>query len=83
VIFGVKFRTDFRVDYEIRGDVHLGEEHDRGPYNLMLTESADVRLDLPFKSVEEVAMNIAKALNNLTAASLTKSHNHRARLEAV
>jgi hypothetical protein len=33
------------------------------PYNLMLTESADVRLNLPFKSVEDVAMSIAQARN--------------------
>jgi nucleoside 2-deoxyribosyltransferase len=61
----IVFRSDFRVGYEIRGDVHPTEEHVRAPYNLMLTESADVRLDLPFKSVEDVAMSIAQALNNL------------------
>jgi hypothetical protein len=59
------FDPIFRVGYEIRGDVHPTEEHVRAPYNLMLTESADVRLDLPFKSVEDVAMSIAQALNNL------------------
>jgi nucleoside 2-deoxyribosyltransferase len=58
------FRTDFRVGYEIRGDVHPGEEHDRAPYNLMLTESADMRLDLPFKSVEDVAVSIDQALKH-------------------
>jgi nucleoside 2-deoxyribosyltransferase len=50
----IEFRTDFRVGYEIRGDAHPAEQHDRAPYNLMLTELADVQLDLPFKSVEDV-----------------------------
>jgi hypothetical protein len=31
----------------------------------MLTESADVRLDLKFSLVEEVAKSIAQALNNI------------------
>jgi hypothetical protein len=56
---------DFRVGYEIRRDVHPGEEHDRAPYNLMLTESADVRLDLPFKSVKDVAVSFDQALKLL------------------
>jgi nucleoside 2-deoxyribosyltransferase len=50
----IVFRTDFRVGYEIRGDAHPAEQHDRVPYSLVLTESADVQLDLPFKSVEDV-----------------------------
>jgi nucleoside 2-deoxyribosyltransferase len=61
----IVFRTDFRVGYEIRGAAHPAEQHDRAPYNLMLTESADVQLDLSFKSVEDVAMSISRALNNL------------------
>jgi nucleoside 2-deoxyribosyltransferase len=61
------FRTDFRVGHEVRGDVHPAEEQDRAPYNLMLTESADVRLDLPFKSVEDVAVSIDQALKLLRA----------------
>jgi nucleoside 2-deoxyribosyltransferase len=67
------FRTDFRAGYEMRGNVHPAEEDDRAPYNLMLTESADVRLDLPFKSVEDVAMNIAQALNDLGPSLRNKS----------
>jgi hypothetical protein len=47
--------------------VHPGEEYDRAPYNLMLTESADVRLDLPFQSVEDIAIRIEKALSNLSS----------------
>src|SRR6266481_4197573 len=38
----VVFRTDFRVGYEIRDDLHSAKERDKAPYNLMLTESADV-----------------------------------------
>jgi len=64
----VVFRTDFRVGYEIRGDLQAAKERDQAPYNLMLTESASVRLDLPFKSVDEVAVSIDEALNNLPAA---------------
>jgi len=61
----VLFRTDFRVSYEVREDEHSGDEYDRAPYNLMLTESADVRLDLSVKSVEDAAASIAEALNDL------------------
>jgi nucleoside 2-deoxyribosyltransferase len=42
----VIFRTDFRVGYEKRNDAHSAEEVGQAPYNLMLTESADLRLDL-------------------------------------
>jgi hypothetical protein len=52
----VLFRTDFRV----------GAEHDGAPYNLMLTESADRRPDLPFTDVANVARRIDEALGNLT-----------------
>jgi len=61
------FRTDFRVSYEIRNHVNSGE--DKAPYNLMLTESADLRLDLPFKSVEDVAVSIDQALTNLNLST--------------
>jgi nucleoside 2-deoxyribosyltransferase len=64
----VVFRTDFRVGYEMRDALHSANEGDQAPYNLMLTESADVRLDLPFKSVDEVATSIAQALNSLPPA---------------
>jgi|SRR5580704_12483583 nucleoside 2-deoxyribosyltransferase len=66
----VVFRTDFRVGYEIRGDLPAATDRDQAPYNLMLTESASVRLDLPFKSVDEVAASIDRALNNLPAPKL-------------
>jgi nucleoside 2-deoxyribosyltransferase len=61
----VLFRTDFRVGYEIRDDLKGAKDRDQAPYNLMLTESAHVRLDLPFKTVEELAASIDRALNSL------------------
>ena len=69
----VLFRTDFRVGYEICDDLSAAKERDQAPYNLMLTESANVRLDLPFKSVEEVAASIARALKKLRPKSCSKS----------
>jgi nucleoside 2-deoxyribosyltransferase len=66
----VLFRTDFRVGYEIRGDLRAAKDGDHAPYNLMLTESANVRLDLPFKSVEDVAARIDRVLNNLPSPKL-------------
>jgi nucleoside 2-deoxyribosyltransferase len=61
----VVFRTDFRMGYESRNDTHSAKEMSQAPYNLMLTESADARLDLPFSSLEEVAASIAQALNDV------------------
>jgi nucleoside 2-deoxyribosyltransferase len=52
----IVFRTDFRV----------GAEHDGAPYNLMLTESADRRLDLAFTDAASVATRIDEALRELT-----------------
>jgi len=66
----VIFRSDFRVGHEIRSDAHSAEERDHTPYNLMLTESAAVRLDLPFRSVEDVARSIARTLNDISPAIL-------------
>jgi nucleoside 2-deoxyribosyltransferase len=60
----VLFQTDFRVGYESR-NANSAKEVNQAPYNLMLTESADVRLDLPFGAVEDVAKSIAQALNNI------------------
>lgn len=59
----VLFRTDFRVAAEIRDGAAAGQ--DEPPYNLMLTESADARLDLPFKPVDQVAAAIDQALRSL------------------
>jgi len=67
--YGVKriiaFRTDFRAVVEIGGDLLPAKERDKAPYNPMLTESADIRLDLPQKSVTEVAASIEAALDAL------------------
>jgi nucleoside 2-deoxyribosyltransferase len=61
----VIFRTDFRVGYERRNDAQAAEEVGQAPYNLILTESADLRLDLPFSAVDDVAKRIAQALNGI------------------
>lgn len=62
----VLFRTDFRVGYELRSDEEAVKgSHERAPYNLMLTESADARLDLFRQSVDEVAARINEALKKL------------------
>jgi nucleoside 2-deoxyribosyltransferase len=61
----VVFRTDFRVSCEMRGDGQAMPSAEMAPYNLMLTESADLRLDLFRESVEQVATNIDAALQRL------------------
>jgi hypothetical protein len=53
------------VGYESRNDANSAKEANQAPYNLMLTESADVRLDLPFRSLEDVAAIIAQALKDI------------------
>jgi nucleoside 2-deoxyribosyltransferase len=60
----VIFRTDFRVGHENRNDTHSAKGRSQAPYNLMLTESADMRLDLTFRSLEDVAASIAQALKD-------------------
>jgi nucleoside 2-deoxyribosyltransferase len=65
----IVFRTDFRVDHKILGDLPGLAEHDRAPYNLMLTESATKRLDLPFIAVDSVADRIDQVLENLLSAT--------------
>jgi len=61
----ILFRTDFRAGYKIRGDLPQIEEQTDVPYNLMLTEAATRRLDLPFAAVDSVAYSIDQALQNL------------------
>jgi nucleoside 2-deoxyribosyltransferase len=51
----VAYRTDFRSS----GDTATT------PYNLMLTESADLRLDLPFAREKDVAASLDVALSKL------------------
>ena len=62
----VLFRTDFRVSHEVSVDLEVVMDRDKVPYNLMLTESADAHLELPFKAVDDVAMSIDRTLSNLS-----------------
>ena len=64
----VLFRTDFRVGYELRNDEQAGSDADKAPYNLMLTELADIRLDLFREGLDQVATKIDAALRSLPAA---------------
>jgi len=60
----IVFRSDFRV----------GEEIDKGPYNLMLTQSATECLNLSFASTEHIATMIDEALRRLVESTpATKS----------
>jgi nucleoside 2-deoxyribosyltransferase len=65
----IVFRTDFRVGDKIRGDVPETAQIDAAPYNLMLTESATTRLDLPFAALDGVAASIDRALERLPPAT--------------
>jgi nucleoside 2-deoxyribosyltransferase len=51
----VVFRTDFRT----------GDDPAKAPYNLMLTESADARLDLPFADTLNISLRLCETLQNL------------------
>jgi len=55
----IVFRTDFRV----------ADDPDKAPYNLMVAESADRRLDLTFADTAEVAQAIIEALRELPPSS--------------
>jgi nucleoside 2-deoxyribosyltransferase len=57
----ILFRTDFRTNSEIRD----AAERETVPYNLMLTESADARFELPFKTIEDIAFEIDRALGRM------------------
>ncbi len=61
----IVYRTDFRAAYEIRHDLGIGSEREETPYNLMLIESADARLDLAFRDIDKVAAEIDAALRRL------------------
>jgi nucleoside 2-deoxyribosyltransferase len=66
----VVFRTDFRIGYELRSDeAAVKGSAERAPYNLMLTASADVRLDLFRQGVGEVAARVHEALRKLSATA--------------
>lgn len=65
----VLFRTDFRVGYELRSDEQAGSGADKAPYNLMLSKSADIRLDLFRETIDQVAVEIDAALRSLPATA--------------
>jgi hypothetical protein len=64
----ILFRTDFRGGYKLGGDRLQIEEQNGAPYNLMLTEAASQRLDLPFASLESIADRIDQALEHSLSA---------------
>jgi nucleoside 2-deoxyribosyltransferase len=61
----ILFRTDFRAGYKLGGDRLQFEEKNGAPYNLMLTEAASKRLDLPFADLDRIADSIDQVLQNL------------------
>ncbi len=61
----VLFRTDFRIACEVDSARRVMPAASEAPYNLMLTESADVRLDLFRTSIDDVAAEIDAALRSL------------------
>jgi nucleoside 2-deoxyribosyltransferase len=65
----IVFRTDFRISCEMRCDQQAMPAAATAPYNLMLTESADVRLDLFRQGVEQAAAKIDAALKSLSPRS--------------
>lgn len=71
----IVFRTDLRVGYEARPDPPSPEapSGDEAPYNLMLTESATMRLDLALGSIGEVAGRINDALARLRATAASQA----------
>jgi nucleoside 2-deoxyribosyltransferase len=59
------FRTDFRAGYRLGTEVPASETPSEAPYNLMMTEAATARLDLPFATLDRVADSIDRALQKL------------------
>jgi nucleoside 2-deoxyribosyltransferase len=64
----ILFRTDFRAGYKLGSDRLPIEEKNSAPYNLMLTEAASQRLDLPFAALDSIADSIDHVLRNLRPA---------------
>jgi nucleoside 2-deoxyribosyltransferase len=65
----ILFRTEFRAGYKLGGDRLQIEEKNGAPYNLLLTEAATKRLDLPFAALDSVADSIDHVLQNLRPAT--------------
>jgi len=61
----VLFRTDFRAGYRLGTAVPASEVANEAPYNLMMTEAAAARLDLPSATLDRVAESIDQALRKL------------------
>ena len=61
----ILFRTDFRAGRKLSGDQPEIDEEDDSPYNLMITEAASKRLDLPFATLDSVAEKIDQVLAHL------------------
>jgi nucleoside 2-deoxyribosyltransferase len=59
----VVFRTDFRA----------GDEPGKGPYNLMLTQSATAEIQLPYASTESLAVRIGEALRGMSLQRRNKT----------
>jgi nucleoside 2-deoxyribosyltransferase len=65
----ILFRTDFRAGHRLgRDQPEIGEKND-APYNLMLTEAASKRLDLPFAALDSVVDSIDQALAHLLSTT--------------
>jgi nucleoside 2-deoxyribosyltransferase len=61
----ILFRTDCRAGHKLGGDRPEIEQKSDAPYNLMLTEAATRRLDLPFAALDSVADSIDQVLAHL------------------
>jgi nucleoside 2-deoxyribosyltransferase len=61
----ILFRTDFRAGSRLGTEVPASEMANEAPYNLMLTEAATTRLELPFATLDRVAESIDQILKNL------------------
>ena len=58
----ILIRTDFRAGYKLGDDRLQIEERNGAPHNLMLTEAASKRLDLPFADLDSIADSIDRVL---------------------
>jgi nucleoside 2-deoxyribosyltransferase len=64
----ILFRTDYRAGYKLGGDLPEIAKQNDALYNLMLTQAATKRLDLPFASLDSVAESIDHVLQNFGPA---------------
>jgi nucleoside 2-deoxyribosyltransferase len=59
----IVFRTDFRA----------GDEPNKAPYNLMLTESSTVAIQIPFADSESLALRIGEVLRSVSLRNESKT----------